>query len=205
MQLKTHGIFFSSWEWIRVLSRLLCHPFPSRAFHSCQPRWCHPCVTHKATEARKLWLVRGWSGREPGSESTAGAAFASELALPVSPVREFSQEVFNKHILCAWRWSWCEAGVAVAALLWTWASGSGRVSLPALPCICREPWTAALTASVSSLGSKATCEGVGALLRIRADTEELACWQVLSQRLLWKIGWCRPEGVHVLKLDNSAS
>lgn len=34
-----------------------------------------------------------------------GLRFASELALPVSPLREFSQEVFNKHILCAWRWS----------------------------------------------------------------------------------------------------
>lgn len=71
-----------------------------------------------------------------------------------------------------------EAGIAAVPLPWRWwwggwAAGSGRVSRPVLPCICWEPWTA-LSKPVSSLASRATCEGIGAWLRVRAGTEEWA-------------------------------
>lgn len=75
------------------------------------------------------------------------------------------------------------------ALLWQHCSGGGLQGQGGLHCqLCHasaeSPGRQLSQPQVSSLGSKATCEGVGTLLRIRADTVELACWQVLSQRLL---------------------
>lgn len=86
---------------VGVLFHLCCHPFPSRALHGCQPRSCHPhpCVTHKATEAQRLWHVRAQSGREPGSESAAGAAFVSEHAAPVLHVSSVSRRSINAHCM----------------------------------------------------------------------------------------------------------